>query len=690
MSFNDNFLPFSGLEDHELTELLCENDGSLARSIEEFSSIYLNVDCMNDSYNETVSPDNLSSLFRTNKSDYYFCDNSLKNSINVSGKNCLNIMCYNVRSLPSKFEEFCTDFLPCNFDIVMLNETWLVDGLENLYSISNYDAFFKNRFSRGGGLAVYIHEKLHSCLVDNLTNISNSLESLFITFECLSKSYLVGNIYRPPGSSINDFLHEFSALMHTIKNDYPSHLVCLGGDINIDLLRVDSNSKVQEYLNVMLSYGFQPLIKRPTRVTSTSMTLIDHLWTNCGDFLNSGIILSRISDHFPVFATFELSSNIEKSDSVEIYYRDLGASSRAKFSEELSFFDWGEFLDVTEPQHLYTNFQNVIRDLFDRNFPLRLKRKKAKDFNKPYITPEILELIKDKRRLQKLSLKYPLTYGMLFRASRNRVNSAIRSARRNHYKNLFHKYDGQPKKFWGVINDILGRGGRSEECIKKLKTMDGNYVVRDEEIADTLNNYFSKVGARLAEKFRVNDSSFENFLQRLYSYKFEFQPVTLQEVKDTVFSIRDTGPGEDQIPMFIFKENIDALSFIIAKIVNTSFELGNFPAELCIAKVKCIFKSGALDDPANYRPISILPAFSKILEKLAFVRLFKYFDSINFFSGAQFGFRPGLSTEYAIHCLVDKIHLCFDSGQLGLGLFLDLTKAFDSLDRRVLLRKLWY
>ena len=154
---------------------------------------------------------------------------------------------------------------------------------------------------------------------------------------------------------------------------------------------------------------------------------------------------------------------------------------------------------------------------------------------------------------------------------------------------------------------------------------------------------------------------------------------------------KDSSPGADNLPMFIFRENIVSLSKVIAHLCNLSFSCGIYPEELKIAKVVCLFNLFKSEDPRyvnNYRPVSILPSFSKIMERIVTLKISEYFVRNELFSVAHYGFRQGLSTEDALRKLVDTLYDTFDEGRSAVGVFIDLAKAFDSINRNILFEKL--
>ena len=142
--------------------------------------------------------------------------------------------------------------------------------------------------------------------------------------------------------------------------------------------------------------------------------------------------------------------------------------------------------------------------------------------------------------------------------------------------------------------------------------------------------------------------------------------------------------GYDDIPMNVVKQTIDLINYPLKYILNLSLRYDS----LKIAKVIPLFKSGDHDIFTNYRPVSILPAFSKILEKVVYNRLLKFLNKFNILSDNQYGFRKHHSTAYALTHLYDKISSAIDNQECTVGIFIDLSKAFDTVDHCILLEKL--
>ena len=165
--------------------------------------------------------------------------------------------------------------------------------------------------------------------------------------------------------------------------------------------------------------------------------------------------------------------------------------------------------------------------------------------------------------------------------------------------------------------------------------------------------------------------------------------MTEEEVMDLLCSLDiKKSHGYDNLPARLL---IDAASFIckpLTYIFNLSLETGTFPEALKVAKVTPIYKKGPKTDPGNYRPISVLPIIGKVFEKVVNNRLVEFLELNNILSKDQYGFRKKYSTKLSLINLVNTLLTSIDEGKITLGIFIDLKKAFDTINHDILLNKM--
>ena len=177
----------------------------------------------------------------------------------------------------------------------------------------------------------------------------------------------------------------------------------------------------------------------------------------------------------------------------------------------------------------------------------------------------------------------------------------------------------------------------------------------------------------LAKKSPKNSIPFTNYLTSFISSSIFLKPTSCQEIKNVISTLKSKlSNGADNIPLKIIKFIPENVLNLLAWIFNLSLQLGKFPEKFKIAKIIPIHKKGDPKDVNNYRPISLLSSFSKILEKIVHCRLSCFLEKHNFFSKFQFGFRENHSTELAVSYLVSEIANAMENGFITKGIFLDL------------------
>ena len=608
----------------------------------------------------------------------------------------LSVSHINIRSLYKNFDslqELYEDVFKGRFNFIGLSEIWSVRDV-NQFKISDYNLELQCRTNqRGGGVGAYIHSSLNYARIHDLSLVN--AESLWLKVHIDNKTIILGVIYRKPGTNFIDFSNEFDNLLQTINLDRNQCIIM--GDFNINLISREDHGN--DLLRLTETYGLLQLIMTPTRITNTSSTLIDHIYTNISSYcIQSGCIEAGISDHLPVYAVFKKFKCVSQPEKT-ILCRNFHTFSVDSFCDDLASIQWREVYECTEPNDAYSKFHNIFLEICDKHAPIEEKTiGKSKKRNNPWITKSIKRSIRKKHTLYSKTLKsgFDKVHVDKYKKYRNTLTSVVRTAKKSYYGKLFEKDKNNSKKTWDHINDLLdGRKSAHKEFkIDKIEyELDGkqNEMTLSEDIANALNDFYVNIGKRLANNIQESNVNYTEYLNEHKNNTFFLVPLTSIEVKKVIRSIdQSKAAGYDSIPARLLVHAVDYICEPLTHIFNVSITTGIFPKDLKIARVIPIYKKGIKTSPGNYRPISILPVISKVFEKLVNARLMKFLESNHILSEQQYGFRHGYSTKLSLINLTNQITKLTDEGRVTAGIFIDFAKAFDTIDHTILLNKMYH
>ena len=340
----------------------------------------------------------------------------------------------------------------------------------------------------------------------------------------------------------------------------------------------------------------------------------------------------------------------------------------------------------------FDSLSEILQLSINKNIPLKkLSRRKTKILRKPWITPEIIISIKTRNKLFQKLVKTNFSNKELhnkYKEIRNNVKRDILRAKKLHYQKCFERSSNNCKDTWKTINRIMGKNNKSLSLPDKLEKND-QILVNKTEIADTLNHHFANIGKNNTNN-EIDFSYINKNLNHWQQNSFAFFETTSSEIIQVISSLKNKKTeGTDELPVSILISLKHVLSPILCYLFNKSIKIGVFPDCLKIAKVLPLFKGGIASDPSNYRPISILPAISKVFEKLIFNRLSSFFNQFGIINNNQYGFQKGLSTELATTKFCEDVLKGLNNNDPSCAILLDLSKAFDSVNRKILLFKLY-
>ena len=343
------------------------------------------------------------------------------------------------------------------------------------------------------------------------------------------------------------------------------------------------------------------------------------------------------------------------------------------------------------------NVYNHVNYLLDEVAPYRkLTKKEIKLKSKPWINREIQFFMNKRDRLlhKYCTERDPLIKESLynkFKIERNKLTKMKRESKILYYRNYFDMHKNKSAMIWKGIRSLVNLKPSSNKDIYLLD-VNGCKLTVPKDIAGSFNNYFANVGKNIDKKIRKSKRHFSDYLHNIKSDRsFFLRACKSEEIFDLIVSFdlkKSTGPNS--IPIFILKTFNHFFSDNLSKIMNLSFVTGIFPDICKVAKVIPLYKK---DDPLfckNYKPISLLPIFSKIFEKIIYKRMYSFLNDNKLIYNRQFGFRSNYSTDHALISSIETIKKKLDSGNYVCGVFIDLEKAFDTVNYEILCNKLTY
>ena len=609
----------------------------------------------------------------------------------------LNIMNLNIRHLKPKLDDIKILLQPSNkIDILGLCETFLHDDIpDSILGVDGYTFERRDRKTcttvndkhKGGGVLIYIAEHLDYQRKQNLE--SDSMESIWIEINLKhTKPILINSVYRPPSAS-RQWLQVFSDNLENITT--AENEIYVMGDINVDLSNQETANKSLRH--ILELHDLTQMVKAPTRITSHSKTLIDHIYASHPHHVyNVSVPIIALSDHYPVCFTRKAGYNIKRNMHSYITYRCFKHFDNNSFCTDfINKIDEIEF-SQTDTNFNFDKWHKIFIETLNKHAKMKTKRVKRKS-QPDWYTDEIREA-QNKRDYHHKKRNWTL-----YKKWRNQTKTLIRK----HKKNLFSESIAQNKDgsyLWKHINDINNQKKRNT-LPSTLKVDQNTPIESKNEIADTLNSFFINISDKLKQdscRPSTDTISETGCCDRLIDMvenkvpsntQFNIPLININELKEIISKLDPCkATGIEGVSPRVLKNAAGAIIPSLLQIINISIHTGQFPDILKYAKVFPIHKGGDESNPSNYRPISVLPLISKIIEKHVAKHLFRYLNKYNLLHTSQSGFRKGHSCQTALVKLVDNWLNHIDKGDIVGAIFFDLKKAFDVVDHNILLNKL--
>ena len=437
--------------------------------------------------------------------------------------------------------------------------------------------------------------------------------------------------------------------------------------------------KIFEQKNLLTQH-----IKTTTCPKQNSQRVIDHIYSNSNNILKIGTIKWQPADHIATGLIRKQVKIIKEKDTV--IARRATDFDEDIVENEFENKDWTTFLGSKNVDQKWEIMLDYITQVIDDQCPVHeFERTIARE---KWISEELLELLDLRDSAIKKAIRSKIDEDWAtVKTLRKETRNSVEKAKNEYIKETLKNCENDPRKFWKKVTPRINA--------KKAKFTYGTQAldsVASKTLANKFNTFFSTIGQVLDDKLEKYDKNKHPFQQHPTKDlpKFTIKKVTEENVLKYIEKIDIHKSSEiDDISTYFLKNSLRILTKEMTNLINTSIETGEIPKDWKIGRLNPIYKGeGKKDDSGNYRPISLLPLPSKIMEKVINEQVKEYIEDNKLYSENQYGFRSKLSTNDAIEKVVSQIITKQNAGMHVIATFLDLKKAFDVVNHQILLNKL--
>ena len=601
----------------------------------------------------------------------------------IATGNKVRVLSFNARSINNKFpkiREITTKIFP---EVLCIQETWGKNEATD-YSIKGYHKpEFKVRpgagMNLGGGVAVWVRSDTDYEVIKS-PFITKEIETISILLSDLD--LLVINVYRPFGDR-DAFIETFMNFLDEILPTHTNISFLIVGDFNLDLLT--RGTIAENLLDETVNRGFLQQVTEYTRQSNDTRTLIDHVYSKSTLPSRSDIIQEDLADHYLVLTTFLEWQNEPKKHSITKRWFEPNSYDNLKIL--LGAEDWSDMDDMNldmATDHLISRIEeamDIVAPIETREFDLRK--------TVSWMTEGLSISLKHSRKLYRKSKLSPGNLE-LYKRYKKILDRTIKAAKNKHLEYNISDAGNDTRRLWSILNEVIDR----KQCRHKMPNrfqIDGKNVRDKLEIANAFNSYFASIGEEMANSLPTVPG-YEEYIPRSLWNELDpmlFRPVDEEEVMSIMKKQQPKlSSGIDTINNKIVKKCHRELAVPMTKIINLSMTTGKVPAHFKKALIKPLYKKGAANQRGNYRPVSLLPSLSKILEKAVCQQLNAYMEKNQTLCQSQYGFRVKNQTTHVVHNLLNFLTEKSIRNETCIATFIDLSKAFDCLQYDKLFLKL--
>ena len=653
---------------------------------------------------------NFKNLFDNDNDIYisnHYCEYVEINQIsNLTKTDNFSSYSHNVRSLSGHFDDL-VDLLdqakPHKFSVIALQEVWSINREYNIPTYHKLEYCTRDMSEPlpnpncGGGVGLFIDSKFsYEILSVESSFIPGVYESIWVKVEVSKGIYkIIGNVYRPNTAPLADLARAISTHVNIIQSLKSSkdHKNCdfqILSDFNVNILNFAQHELTNTYIESMFSLGLLPVITRPTRLHHMSATLIDHIFeSNQLKGYIAGIIISSLSDHFPTFYIEQCTT--KKLILKPFKSRIINEETIPGYENILKTAPWGNVIK-DEPKLAFDNFFQILDDSRDVAFPeVNVKPKPSLSFRSPWMSIGLLISSKTKTKLFSKKIKKPSQLNdVKFKTYNNLFNKCKKAAKNSFYFKQFEMHKENIKQTWTLIRDVIGSQTKKRESLPNFFRQNKDILSDPTDISNGFNDFFVTVGSKLASEIQPSGRSFRSYLKE-HDSMFKFSSVSEVTILEFVKIMKPkTSAGVDCVSNKLLKRIVPIIIGPLHYLINISLQTGFVPQQIKVSKIIPLYKinSGDKHNFSNYRPILILSSFAKLIEKIVCSQLINYLNNNDLLYKHQYGFRGKHGTSHPLIHFTNNVQNALNNNKINLSIFIDLKKAFDTVNFDILLDKL--
>lgn len=604
----------------------------------------------------------------------------------------------NVNSLRHKFRPLADLLKRSIIDVISVQETKLDESFPIAqFKLEGFCTHRKDYKSNSGGLIMIVRDDIPQRQVPDLEisgDESGRIESLAVEIVVRKEKWILCSVYKQPKVSNDTIVAKMSSLIDKCLTSYKNCIIF--GDLNVNMTSHNCLS------NILDVHGVKNLVNGPTCFKSVTPTSIDVVLTNVPKRIQNTVSIDVELSDFHHMVCWATKMSVPPKPERIVKYRSYKKFEESEYTKDLSAapFHVSEVFDDVDDCYWFC--EKLITDLINIHAPLKSRKVKSNDV--PYMNDELRKATNVKNMFKRKFDKCKSTENWnRYRMHRNIVNSLRKKCLKQHVEEKCKRHNiDNGRDFWQTVKPLISDKGNNGS--DRISLIENNVIVNNsKEVGDIFNVFYKNVTKHIGEDDTIDvDESIQDIIKCHESHKsvkfiktkavngnFSFNIVKRDDVSKKLKNLNSKkATGYDSIPPKLLKIGADVLTGPVTYLVNRSIESCKFPSQLKCAEVTPIFKKENMLEKKNYRPVSVLPAMSKIFEGVLIDQLSNYFNDKNLLSPYLSGFRKGHSCQSVLLRYVEDCKQVLDKNDVCGSILMDLSKAFDCLPHKLLIAKL--